>query len=603
VGHTELKPLAKHLSTTYLYRNPRSSHYFFRMRIPCFLQGSVLRKELRYSLQTANLLEAAYRAVISSRAVKWLFTALSRNWWWIMKEMTKEEIDYMVCKYMVDLLKHFEDYRALHSGPRKQDEYDWSMMLLDKYLDEAQKQLILSDHEASGEGFDDILSNWGFEDIDRDSYTYKKLRREFLKARIQVLKVEKKRELGDYSDNLEEEVSTRYQALQRLQASHSALPAALQPSSGSKGSPAIPYEASNPPGTGESLSQVIEKFAEERRRAGVWKPKSELEIMTSLHLLQEVLGDVPVADINNVTMRRFKETLMELPPNVRKNPAYRDKSIAEVIASGVTKRMNTSTINKQLDRASTLFKWAVQNGYVVRNPGEGLQLPAKKRDDEYRAVFNVDDLKRIFHSREYCEDAHKYGYRFWLPAIALFTGMRLNEICQLHLEDIHEDDEGVFVFDISERKGVTDTKTSSSERLVPLHDFLRVDLDLPGYVAKLRSEGQTRLFPDLKKRRDGYGQAASRWFAHYRADCGVVDGPDGKKDFHSFRHTVSNALKQANAEHFPTQELLGHSTGSITFGRYGKRYSPKVLKEQVVDRLSYDVDLSHLKKSGFVVRY
>ena len=324
--------------------------------------------------------------------------------------------------------------------------------------------------------------------------------------------------------------------------------------------------------------------------------------MTSLRLLAEVLGDVPVADINNVSMRHFKETLLMLPPNLRKNPAYRDKSIAEVLALGVTKYMNPSTINKQLDRAATLFKWAVQNGYVVRNPAEGLQLPEKKRDDEYRAAFDSEDLKKIFNSHEYREDTHKFGYRFWLPVIALYTGMRLNEICQLHLDDIHEDDEGVYVFDVRERKGVTDTKTSSSERLVPLHDFLRVALNLPGYVAKLRDEGQTRMFPDLNKRRDGYGQAASRWFASYKVNCGIVEGPGGKKDFHSFRHTVSNTLKQLNAEHFPTQELLGHSTGSITFGRYGKKYSPKLLKEQVVDRLRYDIDLSHLKESGFAVR-
>ena len=393
--------MAKRLSTSYLYRNPRSAQLFFRIRIPYFLQGVVSRRELRCSLQTADCLEAKYRGIIVARALKGLFAALSRNWWWIMKEMTKEEIDYVVCKYMVDLLKYFEDYRALHDGPRSQDEYDWNLMLLDKHLDEAQQELILSDHEASGDGFDDILSNWGFEDVDRDSYTYKKLRREFLKARVQVLEVEKKRELGDYTDTLEDEVSKKLQALQRIQGSHSALPASLQPVSDSKGSPAIPDEASNPPGSGERLSQVIEKFAEERRRVGVWKPKSEVEIMTSLHLLQEVLGDVPVADINNVTMRHFKETLLKLPRNLRKSPAYRDKSIAEVLASGVTQPMNPTTINKQLDRASTLFKWAVRNGYMDRNPAEGLQLPAKKRDDEYRAAFNSNDLQMIFHSREY----------------------------------------------------------------------------------------------------------------------------------------------------------------------------------------------------------
>ena len=90
--------MAKHLSTTYLYRNPRSSHFFFRMRIPCFLQGVVSRKELRYSLQTTDHLEAKCRAIVGARAAHRFFDALSRNWWWIMKEMTKEEIDYLVCK-------------------------------------------------------------------------------------------------------------------------------------------------------------------------------------------------------------------------------------------------------------------------------------------------------------------------------------------------------------------------------------------------------------------------------------------------------------------------------------------------------------------------
>jgi integrase len=259
--------------------------------------------------------------------------------------------------------------------------------------------------------------------------------------------------------------------------------------------------------------------------------------MTSLNLLKEVLGDIPAAEINHATMRNYKQILMKLPPNLRKSPAYRDKSIQEVLASDASKRMNTTTINKQLDRASSLFKWAFRNGYMDRNPAEGLQLPAKKRDDEYRAVLSSDDLKKIFHSPEYVEDTHKYGYRFWLPVIALYTGMRLNEICQLRLDDIYKTDDEVYVFDVKEREEETKTKTSAGDRLVPLHDVLAQYLNLPGYIAKLKSEGQNRLFPELNKKRDGYGDTATRWFARYRAKCGITDGPDGKKDFHSLRHT------------------------------------------------------------------
>lgn len=86
--------------------------------------------------------------------------------------------------------------------------------------------------------------------------------------------------------------------------------------------------------------------------------------------------------------------------------------------------------------------------------------------------------------------------------------------------------------------------------------------------------------------------------------CEVGGGAEdtGKKDFHSFRHTVGDFLKQSGVEPSVISELLGHSVDSITLSRYGKRYSPRVLKKQAVDKLDYVIDLSHLKKSRFVVK-
>ena len=39
--------------------------------------------------------------------------------------------------------------------------------------------------------------------------------------------------------------------------------------------------------------------------------------------------------------------------------------------------------------------------------------------------------------------------RYWIPLIALFTGCRLNEICQLYLNDIRCDN-GQYYFDIND---------------------------------------------------------------------------------------------------------------------------------------------------------
>lgn len=63
---------------------------------------------------------------------------------------------------------------------------------------------------------------------------------------------------------------------------------------------------------------------------------------------------------------------------------------------------------------------------------------------------------------------------------------------------------------------------------------------------------------------------------------------EGKKDFHSFRHTVADHLKQKGVSEALVGGILGHQTGGITFGRYGKDYRPEVLAP-VVELLTLNV--------------
>jgi integrase len=350
---------------------------------------------------------------------------------------------------------------------------------------------------------------------------------------------------------------------------------------------------------GESLEMLIQKYAAEQKKSGAWRTKTELEVQSSLGLLVEFLGNLPVHSIDHAMMRSYKEALMRLPANIRKSPAYRDKSIDEILQLNVDQTMSTTTINKQLDRASALFRWAVRNDYMVKNPAEALQLSDSRRPDEVRDPFDDEDLKKIFYSRSYVEDKHRHSYCYWVPILALFTGMRLNEICQLHLSDIYKAEDGTYVIHVNEEneKGL---KNKSSIRIVPIHDFLLQELNLPAYVERLRSEGQTRLFPELRQHRDSYGQTVTKWFGRYRERCGIV-AEKYRKTFHSFRHTVAKRLREANVPDSQIAQLIGHEEGSET-SRYGKRQSPRLLKERAVDQLSYSFDLSHLKKSRLVVR-
>ena len=56
---------------------------------------------------------------------------------------------------------------------------------------------------------------------------------------------------------------------------------------------------------------------------------------------------------------------------------------------------------------------------------------------------------------------------------------------------------------------------------------------------------------------------------------------DSRLTFHSLRHTFVNELKQQGETEFVIAQLIGHSNGSITMGRYGKEYEFGVLSSAV----------------------
>jgi len=156
----------------------------------------------------------------------------------------------------------------------------------------------------------------------------------------------------------------------------------------------------------------------------------------------------------------------------------------------------------------------------------------------------------------------------------MHTGARLNELCQLEINDIRQQD-GIWVFDINSAGPEKQLKSKAAKRLIPVHPKL-LDLGLLTFVEQLRRRGELRLFPELPVRRDGAGQSASLWFGRYRKSLGLYHQTP-KKDFHSFRTTLINTLKQKRLPEPEIAALVGHATETMTFGRYGKPYNPEVM--------------------------
>ncbi len=240
----------------------------------------------------------------------------------------------------------------------------------------------------------------------------------------------------------------------------------------------------------------------------------------------------------------------------------------------------TRTANKHVTRMLALFTWAVDHGHCSINPFTGLKLKkargsATAKDE--RDAWTDGDIKILLGALKPADEP-----RDWLPLLGTYTGARINELCQLYLDDVKKDDDsGMNYLDINKSRPDQKLKNAGSARFVPLHSAV-LTAGFMLYVEDLRKAGETRLFPAFKYSRDGYGQEGSRWFGRLRKKLGLAG------DFHGLRHTVSTKLREAGVEETTVNELLGHSYGrSMSFSRYAKAQSlPKL--SGAIQELKYE---------------
>ena len=278
-----------------------------------------------------------------------------------------------------------------------------------------------------------------------------------------------------------------------------------------------------------------------------------------------------------------------------------DKDIGEVLAPDVesyqqhvlTDPEGGSARNreKHLQRAGGLFRWAKKKR-IIGDDFDGLfQYPGKIEQNPYHA-FDLADLKSLFESDDYKAGKFKAPSSYWLPMLALHTGARLNELCQLTVKDIGEH-EGVKTISILDEDIGKRLKTTASRRIIPIHSKL-IELGFIDYVASI---GGGRLFPELPedpKRPGNFGAKASEGFTSYRRKCkvGELTGRS-KKVFHSFRSTLISALRKADVPKDRRTRLAGHEyedtqDTNYTGGDVLTMFSFSTLKGDI-ERVKFDV--------------
>jgi hypothetical protein len=106
------------------------------------------------------------------------------------------------------------------------------------------------------------------------------------------------------------------------------------------------------------FSQLVTDYERDRQAAESWTPATRSENLAIYKLFITIVGDLPVDEIDEDQALKYIETLKQLPPNMNKMSAYRDKTIEEIIELK-PRPMSARTFNKYVERLSSLFKFAV----------------------------------------------------------------------------------------------------------------------------------------------------------------------------------------------------------------------------------------------------
>lgn len=259
------------------------------------------------------------------------------------------------------------------------------------------------------------------------------------------------------------------------------------------------------------------------------------------------------------------ERANDMAPATIKNLTSSAKSVAEILG-GVDMKSHTradmlglrgtlletrkpSTVNKVLTNVGSVVSWGVATGMIERDFTKKLTII--KGSDSDRQAFAPGQIKTI---KDAVGGYLKGDWKGAALSLGVATGARIGEIHQLCGCDFIQGDDGQWAVSINDDNGKT-LKNSYSRRIVPL-------VGIPEATLKALAGANGRIF---KMSMSGFSAQLNTVI---RDLLGTSTGEG--LSFHSLRHSMASDLKAVSVALGVSQEILGHSSGSITYDLYGK---------------------------------
>ncbi|VFR18852.1 Integrase [plant metagenome] len=356
------------------------------------------------------------------------------------------------------------------------------------------------------------------------------------------------------------------------------------------------------------LSSVTKEYLRYYRKLD--KPSMLKKVEGVLAMLVEVIGDKPIGTLKQADLMRFTDGVQCMPPHWKVVCRRRNLSLPDLIALEEGEISKGTFDGTYMATLRPFVDWCRSNkqddGWPLSITLEKVKyVGSRKKTDRRQRAMSPTDLVRLFQGAEmkaFAMDARQ-AHRFWLPHLGLFTGARMNELCQLNPQvDICQDESGLWFLDMNEdspghAKIKKSVKTGGSRRQVPIHSQL-IALGFLDYVKHVKAQGHTLLFPDFPPSVRRAAPKAGDWFRELIRQLGLRDETPGARlvGMHAFRSTLLRQAMLLGVDEI--EAITGHSMEISDNRTEGDKKPSKVVRNyqgglpipmlsQLLERVSY----------------
>lgn len=318
------------------------------------------------------------------------------------------------------------------------------------------------------------------------------------------------------------------------------------------------------------LSDLLSLYVTSQIRGADWTEKTKEKVVQNFTLLIEIVGDKQVDCFAKSDVHTFCDALNE------RTTKRRDE---QVRLTATTKNIYIASCKRVFEYAKDRLDGVDENLF----DGNTVRFKANKNEKRTRNAFAQDELKRLFSQRVHTKGIFLHPYQYWNPLLALYTGMRGNELAQLHIDDVvwvDVDGEEVCCISLNLNTPHKRLKTGN-EATLPLHPHL-IELGFADFVNVVKEKpyrwkdehGYSRLWRGLSfLEKSGYNKNQSHWFngnaankkkgrLSFKQAVGVESTGRVQRDFHSFRHTCATALENTDVPLHISYKITGHTLDS-----------------------------------------